>query len=85
MCVCIFYSFAFSFVSVFWTIVIESKQAGFSLEVGIPQALSYMLANRSHEKPLFGLVTNGGNFIFIKLIQREQLVYALSDEFTKSR
>jgi len=28
-----------------WIIVIESKQAGFSLEVGIPQSLAYMLAN----------------------------------------
>jgi hypothetical protein len=50
-----------------WIIVIESKQAGFSLEVGIPQALAYMLANPQPDKPVFGLVTNGGNFIFMKM------------------
>ncbi|MBD2778508.1 restriction endonuclease subunit R [Iningainema tapete] len=68
-----------------WVLVIESKQAGFSLEIGIPQALSYMLANLKPDKQLLGLVTNGGNFIFIKLIQQEQPIYALSDEFTIRR
>ncbi|MEM7580376.1 MAG: type I restriction endonuclease [Mastigocoleus sp.] len=68
-----------------WIIVIESKQAGFSLEVGIPQALAYMLANPHPDKPVFGLVTNGGNFIFLKMIRKEQPIYALSDEFTIRR
>ena len=66
-------------------IVIESKRAGLSLEPGIPQALAYMLANLNPEKPLFGLVTNGSNFIFLKLVQQEVPYYALSDEFTLRR
>lgn len=69
----------------FWVIVIESKRAKFSLEPGIPQALAYMLANPNPEKPLFGLVTNGSNFIFLKLVKQEMLYYALSDEFTLRR
>lgn len=69
----------------FWVIVIESKRAKFSLEPGIPQALAYMLANPNAEKPLFGLVTNGSNFIFLKLVQQEVPYYALSDEFTLRR
>jgi len=69
----------------FWIIVIESKQAGFSLEVGIPQALAYMLANPQPHKPVFGLVTNGGNFIFLKMIGGEKPTYALSDEFSLRR
>ncbi|MCD8485919.1 MAG: restriction endonuclease subunit R [Desertifilum sp.] len=68
-----------------WILVIESKRAKFSLEPGIPQALVYMLANPNPEKPLFGLVTNGSNFIFLKLIQQEVPYYALSDEFTLRR
>jgi Type I restriction enzyme R protein N terminus (HSDR_N) len=68
-----------------WVIVIESKRASFSLEVGIPQALAYMLANPQPNKPLFGLVTNGSNFIFLKMLQQEQISYALSDEFTLRR
>lgn len=69
----------------FWVLVIESKRVQFSLEAGIPQALAYMLANPQPEKPLFGLVTNGSNFIFIKLIQQAQPLYALSNEFTLRR
>jgi hypothetical protein len=68
-----------------WILVIESKQSGLSLEVGIPQALAYMLANPQPDKPLFGFVTNGSNFIFLKLVQQPQPLYALSDEFTLRR
>ena len=68
-----------------WIIVIESKQAGFSLEVGIPQGLAYMLANPQSDKPVFGLVTNGGNFIFMKMIGGEQPIYKLSDELSLRR
>lgn len=68
-----------------WVIVIESKRAKFSLEPGIPQTLAYMLANPNSEKPLFGLVTNGSNFIFLKLVKQEIPYYALSDEFTLRR
>lgn len=68
-----------------WVIVIESKQGGFSLEVGIPQSLAYMLANPQPNKPVFGFVTNGSNFIFIKMIQQDKPYYALSDEFTLRR
>lgn len=68
-----------------WIIVIESKRTRFSLEVGIPQALAYMLASPNSEKPIFGLVSNGSNFIFIKLIQGDNPQYALSDEFSLRR
>lgn len=66
----------------FWLLVIESKQAGFSLITAIPQALAYMLGNPDLERPIFGLVTNGSNFIFLKLIKQYTPYYALSDEFT---
>lgn len=68
-----------------WILVIESKRSGLSLEVGIPQALAYMLANPQPDQPLFGFVTNGSNFIFLKLAQTPQPTYGLSDEFTLRR
>ncbi len=68
-----------------WVLVMESKQAGFSLKLGIPQALAYMMANPNTGKPAFGLVTNGSNFIFIKLTKQDTPQYALSDEFTLRR
>ncbi|MFN5873124.1 MAG: type I restriction endonuclease [Aphanizomenon sp.] len=65
-----------------WLLVIESKRTTFSLLEAIPQALTYMLANPHATKPLFGLVMNGSDFIFIKFSQINQAQYALSDQFT---
>lgn len=65
-----------------WLLVIESKRTAFSLLEAIPQALTYMLANPHPTKPLFGLVMNGSDFIFIKFSQINQAQYALSDQFT---
>jgi hypothetical protein len=56
----------------FWILVIESKQAGISLQKGIPQAIAYMLANPNREKDVYGMVTNGSNFIFLKLSWRDK-------------
>jgi len=64
----------------FWLLVIESKRAEFSLRVGIPQALTYMLATPSPERPLYGLVTNGSNFVFLKLVRQGTPFYARSKE-----
>ncbi|NMG22474.1 type I restriction endonuclease [Brasilonema bromeliae] len=68
-----------------WLLIIESKRASFSLLEAIPQALAYMLANPQLEKPLFGLVMNGSDFIFLKLTRVNQPEYALSDQFTLLR
>ncbi|MBD2167361.1 restriction endonuclease subunit R [Calothrix membranacea FACHB-236] len=65
----------------FWVLVIEAKRAQYSLAVAIPQALAYMLADTTPEKPVFGFVTNGNEFRFIKLIKAETPQYALSDLF----
>ncbi len=65
----------------FWIVVIESKQAAFSLEVGKSQLLTYMLANPHPDRPTYGLLTNGNSFIFIKLIQGNTPQYLLSRLF----
>ncbi|MFN6470540.1 MAG: restriction endonuclease subunit R [Nostoc sp. SerVER01] len=62
-------------------IVIESKQAAFSVEVGKAQLLAYMLALSNTGKPIYGLITNGGSFIFVKLIKQDTPKYALSRLF----
>jgi len=69
----------------FWVVVIEAKRAAYSVEVGIPQALTYMIANPHPERPVFGLVTNGSEFIFLKLQQQDTLKYAESDLFSIKR
>jgi hypothetical protein len=69
----------------FWLLIIESKRASFSLLEAIPQALTYMLASPHPEKPIFGCVTSGEDFQFIKLIKQDIPTYDLSDKFTLSK
>lgn len=65
----------------FWVVAIESKKLAFSLEAGRPQLLSYMLASPHPEKPVFGLITNGSSFRFVKLLKQPSPRYALSKVF----
>lgn len=65
----------------FWAMVIESKQAEFSVEAGLAQILAYMLGSPVFERPSFGMITTGGSFIFIKLVKGETPQYATSKGF----
>ncbi len=62
----------------FWILVIESKSTKFDVMVALPQALAYMLNSPNREKPTFGLLVNGREFVFVKLMQEEQKKYARS-------
>ena len=64
-----------------WVTVIESKRAAYSIEAGLSQMLAYMLANPHPEKPSFGMISNGGYFLFVKLVKGEIPKYATSDPF----
>lgn len=44
-----------------------------------------MLANPHPEKSIFGCVTNGEDFQFIKLINQDTPTYGLSDNFSLFR
>lgn len=65
-----------------WVTVIEAKNSEFSLTKAIPQALAYMLASPHPDRPLFGAVLNGSEFLFIKLIFADTPKYGLSDVFS---
>jgi len=64
-----------------WVVVIESKRASFSIEAGLAQILSYMIANPNPDFLSYGLITNGGSFTFVKLSGGKQPMYALSKIF----
>ena len=66
----------------FWVTVIEAKQAAYSVEAAVPQALAYMLGNPDSEKPALGFVTNGSTFQFLKLAKQDTPKYARSDLFS---
>lgn len=66
----------------FWQVVIESKETTFDVEVGIPQLLAYMMTAPVEQDVLFGMVTNGNSFLFVKLQRGEELVYDFSDMYS---
>lgn len=65
-----------------WVTVIEAKNSELSLTKAIPQCLAYMLASPNATQPTFGAVTNGSEFIFLKLIPNPPPCYALSNTFS---
>ncbi|MBE9062619.1 restriction endonuclease subunit R [cf. Phormidesmis sp. LEGE 11477] len=64
-----------------WLLVIESKRTTFSPQAGIPQVLSYMLAAPTKDRPVYGLVTNGIDFVFLKLAFDQGPRYGRSRQF----
>jgi hypothetical protein len=65
-----------------WSLRIESKRAAASIEVGLPQLLAYMLASPNPVQPVYGMITNGGSFVFLKPVQDPDAAhYALSRIF----
>ena len=66
-----------------WVVVVEAKSIQYDVMVALPQALTYMMASlkRSHHT-LYGLITNGREFRFIKLNQES--TYTLSKVFSLS-
>jgi hypothetical protein len=62
-----------------WIVLIESKKTTFDLELALPQALAYMAANPQPERVLYGMVTNGSSYLFMKMFGKQ---YAISDLFS---
>lgn len=65
----------------FWVVVIEEKRFNVNVLQAIPQTLAYMMANPNSEIPVFGMATNGDDYLFIKL-NHSVSQYAISDKFT---
>ena len=64
-----------------WIVVVESKGAAFGIDQAIPQALGYMFATPHPQRPVYGLVTNGSSYAFLKLVQQPNALYSVSDVF----
>ncbi|NEP00148.1 MAG: type I restriction endonuclease subunit R [Symploca sp. SIO2E9] len=64
-----------------WVLVVESKST-IAFSVALPQALTYMMANPNQENPVYGLITNGDEFQFIKLTTQDTPQYDLSNIFS---
>ncbi len=64
-----------------WVMIIDSKKASFSIEEGLAQILVYMLGSPHPDKPCFGMIATGSEFIFVKLVKEKPPRYALSKGF----
>jgi len=65
----------------FWVLVIESK-ANIAFSIALPQVLTYMMANPHPDRPIYGLISNGDEFMFIKVLPQGLPQYDLSDVFS---
>ncbi|WP_420839140.1 type I restriction endonuclease [Argonema antarcticum] len=65
-----------------WVMVLESKKTMISVRSALPQALAYMMANPDLDKPRFGVLTNGDDVLFVKLLAQPIPQYALSRAFS---
>jgi hypothetical protein len=65
----------------FWVVVLESKKTALSVWAALPQTLAYLMANPHPERPSFGMVINGDDILFVKLVQSLDQQYALSRVF----
>ncbi|MCD8490215.1 MAG: type I restriction endonuclease subunit R [Desertifilum sp.] len=63
----------------FWVTLLESKRTTISAMSALPQTLAYMMANPHPDRPVFGMVTNGNEIIFVKLARHQ---YDVSDIFS---
>ncbi len=68
-----------------WIVSIEAKRSYYSLEAAIPQALFYMLGQATEGQVAFGLVTNGREFQFLKLVKGTVSRYGLSYTLSLNR
>jgi hypothetical protein len=65
-----------------WVIVLESKKTRISTRSALPKALAYMMANPDLDKPRFGMLTNGDDVLFVKLMAQPTPEYGLSRAFS---
>jgi Type I restriction enzyme R protein N terminus (HSDR_N) len=65
-----------------WIAVLESKKTTISARSALPQALAYMMSRPESEQPLFGILMNGDDILFVKLTTQPTPQYQLSRAFS---
>ena len=61
----------------FWVLVVEAKRT-IMVSLAVPQALAYMMCNSNPARSVYGMVSNGDEFIFLKVNAMPQPEYASS-------
>jgi hypothetical protein len=65
-----------------WEVIVETKRVQSNVMQALPQTLTYMMATPPSHRPIFGLCTNGTDFVFVKMQRGDRNQYALSDPFS---
>jgi hypothetical protein len=65
-----------------WILVVESKRNSISVPAALPQLLAYMLACPQSSRSVYGMATNGDEFVFLKLNQEGVPQYDASRAFS---
>ena len=65
-----------------WIVVLEAKRQSLNVTVALPQALFHMMDSPNSDHPVYGLVSNGTEFLFLKLVRQEDSEYGLSRLFS---
>jgi hypothetical protein len=63
-----------------WVTTIEAKRKRFNVLEALPQTLFYIMGSPNTDKPTFGFLTNGTEFLFLKLIKQNTPHSALSSQ-----
>ncbi|QGZ92296.1 type I restriction endonuclease subunit R [Microcystis aeruginosa] len=64
-----------------WVLIIESKST-IAFPVALPQIMTYMMANPNPQIPVYGLIGNGDEFMFIKMLTSGVPQYDFSNIFS---
>ncbi len=64
-----------------WVLIVESKST-IAFPVALPQIMTYMMANPNPERPVYGLIGNGDEFMFIKMLTAGIPNYDLSNIYS---
>lgn len=64
----------------FWLLVIEAKNSAIEVRQGLPQLLTYAFKNLEQQSSVWGVVTNGLQYLFVDLRQGNPPIYQLMPE-----
>jgi predicted type IV restriction endonuclease len=66
----------------FWILVIETKNSSVDVFEGLPQLLTYAFKSLEQQTSVWGLVTNGRNYLFVYLRRGNPPIYQLMPELS---
>jgi hypothetical protein len=66
----------------FWALVIEAKNSTIDVFEGLPQLLTYVFKQLEQQSAVWGLVTNGRNYLFSHIYQGQPPTYNLLPELS---